>query len=117
MAEFLIYNTVHWMNKLTSEEIAEHTKNDSFFPQKVAGQYQRDDVIEERDDGFWTGPKAVGFNKNVFRVISVPGLEVDTKYQNSNQFHKSRFKISIGSDNEITVKNSIEDLTITDKGT
>ena len=116
MSEFLIYNTDHWMSKLTSAEIAEYTKGNEHFPEEVAGQYVRGDVIEVRPDGFWTGTKARGFNKNAFRVISVLGLKVDTKYQSTNQFYKSRFKISTGSGSDITSVSSIDDLAITDKG-
>lgn len=115
MAEFLIYNTDSWMNKLTPEDMAKYRSKYKNWDERVAGQYQRDDVIEVRPDGFWTGLKARGFNKNTFRVISVPDLKVDTKYQSTNQFYKSRFKISTNS-GDITTVNSINDLTITDKG-
>ena len=116
MAEFLIYNKDHWMNKLTSEEMAKYRARYAGWDEKVAGQYQRGDVVEVRPDGFWTGPKASGFNKAAFRVISVPNLKVDTKYQDTNTFYKSRFKITTGSGNDITAVNSITDLTIIDKG-
>jgi hypothetical protein len=113
--EFLIYDTDHWMNKLTSGEITKYTKKDEYFPEKVAGQYQRGDVIETRPLGFWTGPKARGFNKKVFRVIAVPGSKADNRYKQTTSFYKSRFKISTNS-GDITTVNSINDLTITDKG-
>jgi len=118
MAEFLIFNKDHWMSKLTSEEIAEYAKTDEHFPEKVAGQYVKGDVIEVRPDGFYTGPTAKGFNKNAFRIISVPGLKADNTYKETTGFYKSRFKITDDDKlaSGVTVKNSVTDLTITDKG-
>ena len=118
MAEFLIYNKEHWMSKLTSAEIAEYTKTDKYFPEKVAGQYVKGDIIEVRQDGFYTDPKARGFNKNAFRVISVPGLKANNTYKKTTGFYKSRFKITDDDKlaSRVTVKNSVNKLTIIDKG-
>lgn len=70
MAELLIYNTEHWMDKLSIEEIENYKKLYSNFETKYNARYQRGDIIEIREDGYCT--KEHGFNKQVFSVIVVP---------------------------------------------
>ena len=115
MAEFLIYNKNHWMDVMTAERYAELIKRPS-FAEKYLARYQRNDVVEVRPDGFWTGPKAKGFNKEAFRVISVPGLKPDEKYMGASAHKRRRFSISTGALQEVTVVSNINDLTIMDKG-
>ena len=118
MAEFLIYNKDHWVTKLTSAEIQSYRKKYKHWDEKFLGHYVRDDVVECRPDGFWTGPNARGFNKDAFRVISVPGLSVQDAEEKcvKTKFKKSRYKILDGAGEKLTVVNNISDLTINDKG-
>ena len=118
MAEFLIMNKEHWTTKLTPEQHEEKRKTHKHWDEKVACQYIPGDIIEIRSDGFWTGPKARGFNKAAFRIISVPGAKAEhyINYQTASPTQKSRYNIQTGIGDEIKVVNSINDLTITDKG-
>jgi hypothetical protein len=118
MAEFLIMKKRHWTAKLTPEQHEEMRKKHKHWDEKIACQYIPGDVIEVRPDGFWTGAKARGFNKKAFRVISVPNAKAEF-YQylhQSSPTQKSRYNISTGGGDEIKTVNSMNDLTITDKG-
>jgi len=72
MAELLIYNNIHWMDGLTQNEIDIYSKKDENFQKKYDARYQKGDIVEVREDGFWD---TRGFNKNVFCVIKIAGLE------------------------------------------
>jgi len=78
MAEFLIYNKTHWMDALTNKQKDELRVRDKYFDTKYNARYQKGDIIEVRPDGYWTGQNARGFDTSAFKVVSVPGLEVDT---------------------------------------
>jgi hypothetical protein len=74
MSEFLIYNKVHWMSELSQEEVADYIKKYPNFLAKYDARNQMGDVVEVRPDGYWTGPKAPGYDKSVYLVVTVPGL-------------------------------------------
>jgi hypothetical protein len=120
MVEFLIMNKEHWTTDPKIDPKIDHEekrKTHKHWDEKVADQYVLDDIIEIRLDGFWTGPKARGFNKKAFRVISAPGKAKHyMNYQTTSPTHKSRFSIPTGRGNDLTVVSSMNDLTITDKG-
>jgi hypothetical protein len=114
--EFLIYDKVHWMDKMAPERYAELIKTEH-FAEKFLARYQRGDVVEVRPGGFWTGPKAKGFNVEAFRVVFVFGLKLDKKYMEPSAHKRRRFSISTGALQKVTVVSNINDLTITDKDT
>ncbi|GAG18651.1 unnamed protein product [marine sediment metagenome] len=119
MAEFLIYDKDHWMDKLNQAEYDKQMKH-PHFAEKFLSRYQRGDIIEVRPDGFWTGSKAKGFNREVFRIISVPGLKPDKMYMEAIEagtvtLKRRRFSISTGATQKATTVSSINDLSITDK--
>lgn len=83
MAEFLIYNTNHWMDALDSEQIAEYVKKcPKTFMDKYNARYQKDDVVEVQLGGYWIGPKAKAYDKSVFLLVIVqePTFEDAKKY-------------------------------------
>lgn len=77
MAEFLIYNKEHWMDALNQEQIDEYVKKYPKFMDNYNARQQKGDVIEVRPDGYWTGPKAPGYDENVFLLVSVPRLKFE----------------------------------------
>lgn len=79
MAEYLVYNKVHWMDKLALAEVEIQISLDPDFAMKYLRRYQKGDVIEVRPDGYWTGAELREFDKDTFLVISKPG-EIDYKY-------------------------------------
>lgn len=113
--EFLIFDKPHWMDNLTAEKISELSVNPDWL-YKYNARYQKGDIVEVRLDGFWTGPTARGFNKEAFRVISVPGVKVDIKYMESSPTKKRRYNILTGEGQKITTVSNIKKLSITDKG-
>lgn len=81
MAEFLIYNKDHWCDALTEKQIKEYVKKYPKFMDKYNARIQRGDVIEVRPDGYWTGPKAPGYDKSVFLLVTKPGLSLEDAKQ------------------------------------
>ena len=77
MAEFIIYNKTHWMDKLTPEQLKQNQLKYSNWDLKYVARYQKGDIVEVRPDGFFTGPKAHGFDKKDFRLVVVKGLKPD----------------------------------------
>ena len=81
MAEFLIYNKVHWMSELSQQDVEVYIKKYPKFLEKYDARDQTGDVVEVRPDGYWTGAKAKAYNKSAFLVVAVPGLPFkDAKY-------------------------------------
>jgi len=114
MAEFLIYNTDSWMDALTEREVAERTADKPTFEKKYLARYQRGDIIEVRPDGYWTGPKAKGFDKSVFRVIAVPGVKADRAYMEGTEDKNRRFSITVN-DGDTTTRPTIDEIGLVDK--
>ena len=71
------------MDLLTQEEFNRHTLAITDFKAKYDTRYQRGDIVEVREDGHWTGPKAKGFNKNSFALVTRAGLELIQSYTDS----------------------------------
>jgi len=119
MAEFLIYDKDHWMDKLSQEEYNKLMEN-PHWAEKFLSRYQRGDIVEVRPDGFWIGPKAKGFNQEAFRIISVPGLKPNKMYMEALMngdvtLKRRRFSISTGATQKITTVTSMNDLALTKK--
>ena len=84
MAEFLIYDKDHWMDKLNAADIEQmRARFPKTWDYKYLARYHRGDIIEVRPDGFWTGPNARGFDQEAFKVVSIPGLAPDPDYMAS----------------------------------
>lgn len=77
MAEFLLYNKDHWMDALSQAEIDAHIANNKHFQQKYDSRYQKGDVIEVRNDGYWTDGKRKGFGAPTFALMTVPGMSLE----------------------------------------
>jgi len=114
--EFLIYNTVHPLHRLTQEQDDRGKSAHKDWEARKAGQYIRGDIIEVQPDGFFTGLKARGYDKRVFRIVCVPGAKCDKSFRQATGTAKSRFNISTGESNDVTIKNSMDELSILDKG-
>lgn len=82
MAEFLVFDKDNWMDRLTSERWTEMSQR-THWSEKYAARYQKGDIVEVRPDGFWTGPKARGFNQAAFKVVSIPGLAPEPDFMAS----------------------------------
>jgi len=118
MAEYLIYDQDHWMDKLNQVEYDVQMKN-PHFAERFLSRYQRDDTVEVRLDGFWTGPGR-GFDKKAFRVVCVKGVKPDKKYEKALMsgdiiLNRRRFSILTGAGQKVTKVSSMNDLTIRDK--
>ena len=72
--ELLIYNKQHWMDKLTQKEIDERDKKYPGFRQKYERRYQKGDIVEVREDGYWNKH---GFNRKAFAVLKIPNIKTD----------------------------------------
>ena len=79
MAEYLIYNKDHYMESYTEDEVYDKELKDPKFKDNYDARLKFGDIIEVREDGYWTGPNGKGYNKNVFIVICHPGEPIDTK--------------------------------------
>lgn len=94
MAELLIYNKSHWMDALTPEQVAERVQASPEFQRKYDARYQRGDVVEVREDGYWT--EKHGWNKKVFSLFCVRDLSVNDaeKYIESLEEIKTLLKFN-----------------------
>jgi len=93
------------------------------FAQKYLSRYQRGDVVEVREDGFYTSMLKGDLTKastKAFRVISIPGLKPDKKYMEpvldgDKVTKRRRYRIQDGDTKTVHTVSKIEDLTLTDK--
>ena len=108
MAELLVYNRAHWMDKLPETELQKRLQEKGFAKQ-YQNRWQPGHVVEIRPDGFWT--QKCGFRKDVFSVIALPGVpEKDVQYllephtqEVANMpkvetavLHRRRYKLKLG---------------------
>lgn len=70
--QLLIYNNIHWFDKLSmSEQIAKNIDG------KFNSRYKKGDVIDVKPDGFWVDENdevVRGYNPAIFRVIECPEM-------------------------------------------
>lgn len=79
-AEFLIYDKDHWMDELPPQELRRPISSGQISQEEYDSRYRRGDVVEVRPNGYWTGPRAKGFNREAFRVITVPAMPYEAAY-------------------------------------
>jgi len=94
MAEFLIYNKDHWMDALDQQKLDEYCFKYPNFMEKYNARYQRGDIVEIHEDGFWgTGPYP---RKDVFRVVRVTGMSL----KDAQAYHVPLEKVEFDLDEE-----------------
>ena len=119
MAEFLIYNKDHWMDKLNQEEydkLMAHLHG----AEKFLSRYQKGDIVEVQEDGFYTSTLKGNLSRWPFRVVSIPGVKPDKRYMEpimdgDVMLKRRRFNISTGTAQKVTTVASMNDLALTDK--
>lgn len=115
MAEFLIYNKEHWMDALSPEQVKDYVKRyPKTFQAKYDGRYQRGDIVEVREDGFYTKTLKGDLSKWAFRVVCVPGLKSDKMYMKSTPTKRRRYAIPV-KDGVVTTRATINDIGLQDK--
>lgn len=114
MAEFLIYNKSHWMDLLSQEQIAEYVQKYSTFQKKYDSRYQRGDIVEVREDGFYTSTLKGDLSKWVFRVVVISGLKPDKMYAEVSPTKRRRFAIPVN-DGVVTTRLNLSDAGLQDK--
>lgn len=117
MAELLIYNTTHWMDLLKEDRWKELESACPSWAERYARRSVRGDVIEVRPDGYWTGGKAKGYDRSVFRVVCVTDVTSTSAVYlaNRNSVGARRYSITITAGTE-PVSARLAELAIVDKG-
>ena len=72
MADLLILNIDHWMDKLTEDDLVEYTKKHSNFMDKYNCRSQKGDVIEVQEDNHWADTQT---GKGKFKILRLPGVK------------------------------------------
>lgn len=118
MAEVLIYNTTHWMDKLSQGEWNRLSKNDPNWQEKYAMRWQKDMVVERRPDGFWS-KKGLYPRKDVFRVLLLPGVpekDIDFLLEEGTSTRR-KYKVASETDKEVATVSDIKNLIVNDSYT
>ena len=114
-AEFLIYNKDHWMDALTPQQVTEYVNKYPNFQAKYDARYQRGDIVEVREDGFYTSTLKGDLSKWVFRVVVVTGLKADNMYVEPTPTKRRRYNILDGATKTVHTISNIGDMTLTNK--
>ncbi len=116
MAEFLIYDKVHGVDTLTPMQLAKYAqKYPKTFQIKYDAHYQKGDIIEVREDGFYTNTLKGDLSRWPFRVVQVTGMKPDKKYMTGDDKYKRLFNIPTGDGKKIHIAASLQDITLIDK--
>jgi len=84
VAEFLVFDKNHWMDMLNAADIEQmRARYPKTWDEKYLARYRRGDIIEVRPDGYWTGPKALKFNREAFKIVCVPGVAPNPSFAES----------------------------------
>lgn len=106
VAEYVIFDKLHWMDKLSVEDVLKRELEDKDFRKKYDARYQRGDIVDAGYDG-----RFGNMNNPAFTVIKKPGEPVDYKFieelKESGRLIKNR-KYKVDLDNIGT--SSMEDL-------
>lgn len=116
MAELLIYNTTHWMDKLDSKQFEAMQKKYPDWDARYAGRHQKGEVIEIRPDGFWS-KKGIYPRTDVFRVVLLPGVKPeDVKHLlDPGKYERRRRIVESGAAKGVCTVNRLVDLAVTTK--
>jgi hypothetical protein len=119
MAEFLIYNKDHWMDNINQEEYNKLVSTPE-GQQKYLARYQRGDIVEVREDGFYTSTLKGDLSKWPFRVVVVKDLNDDVNYteplmQGNKIIKRRRYNTQKGVTKPVYTVTKIEDITLIDK--
>ena len=119
MAEFLIYDKDHWMDKLNQKEYDKLMAH-SHGSEKYLARYQKGDIVEVREDGFYTGTLKGDLSRWPFRVVVGTGLKANKIYmspiiQGDTIVKRRRYNIQDGITKKIHTVNKIENIKLTDK--
>ncbi len=75
MAELLIYAKIHWTSESPVSAHVKMRKKYRYWDRKVQSATRRGDIIEVREDGYWS--EIHGWNKKVFALLKIPGLSLE----------------------------------------
>lgn len=93
MADFLIRNNEHWMDRLTQAEVQERIAKDPSFEESYKTRYQRGDVIEIGKDGHWADTQHGGGKFLIIRVPFLPFEQAKTYMQEWKGVHRRRYRM------------------------
>ena len=115
MAELLIYNGTDWRENLTPEEWTRLRSEDKHWDTKYANRWQKDHVVEIRDDGFWSA-KGIYPRADKFRVVLLPGVPRDrvNHLLGNGKNGRKRFHVNSGALQPVVTIEKIGDLELTD---
>lgn len=77
--EALVYKKTHWMDDPAKAVRVAELRKDPLFEAKYQRRYQKGDIIEVREDGFWSGGRARGYNTEAFELVRCPGVDMADK--------------------------------------
>jgi hypothetical protein len=116
MAELLIYNATHWMDKLSSEQWEHYRAKHANWEAKYAGRWQKGQVVEIRPDGFWS-QAGLYPRRDLFRVLLLPGVKPeDVRYLLAEGNHeRRRYVVNSGAAAAVATVTDVRSLSVTDK--
>lgn len=99
MADLLIFDKEHYMDSWTQEELEKRVEEDPLVKEKYDARYQKGDIVECREDGYWSGGNGRNFNKNAFCVVHVPNRQMEEYdrplYDGDTLVRKRRYNIDV----------------------
>jgi len=72
MADLLLLNVDHWMDKLTTQEVADREKAKPGFQAKYNRRSQKGDVINVQEDNYYADTQT---GKGKFKILRLPGVK------------------------------------------
>ncbi len=119
MAEFLIYDKSHWIDKLNQKEYDKLMAH-PHGAEKFLSRYQKGDIVEVQEDGFYTNTLKGDLSRWPFRVVSIPGVKPDKMYiepimDGDTILKRRRYSISDGATKKVHTVTKLKDVTLTDK--
>ena len=72
MAEILIFNREHWMDKLDEKQLAAYVEKYPKFMDKYNARTQKGDIVQIEDDGHFTGTGR-GYDKGSYDLVIMKG--------------------------------------------
>lgn len=111
MVDFLVYNKVHWMDKLSLKEVQERIAENPRFEQSYNARYRKGDIVEAGPDGHWEDSQTAG---GKFIIVHCPHIP----FEDAKKYMKPLTTLEpdpkrIGKFNEVLVKRRRYNLNLT----
>ena len=100
MAELLVYAKNHWMDTLSPNVVEQRIETGHFSQQNYDKRYQKGDIVEVKENGFWIDHLTRSFDRTAFVVVQVTNATAEESMDYMRKWRR-----------DVTIQKTVNDTT------